>query len=918
MSEFNVLGASDRNKRAIQLALTIPGSKTLAGGASPDLKFTDDTSESEEFKHPFKMSIIDNEGDKYLNIQEGRITISNNTTDRTWVGFFGENALDLSELSTSGEFYVVLALKYDPSGIGDEFDNTYFSCNVYFVKSDATTNLVPGTRGFQTTLIGKIKKEIIEEEEVISITRQDLISDLFLEFNSLNHPFSITAYSDAFENGTVKNTYSLSDFEFHVQEGTAIIKDTEVDVQEDTFTASQNTYVYCSVDESTLSASIVKSTTPLQYFNSQNKTYNHCIGYISFDAQNYGIMIQQFIHSTIGGGGSDTYKVKTISGDAQPDFLSAKFEFQEESQSYPLSSYQNSLIGGMCKELPVSDPNLSGNQYKVKPIWMYKQIDDYDRNEEQYLLNDKGNLKWKGSKLEISGSLSNWEEIKNLSNKRVLRWKPEYDLTTHYENFYFMVSAKNGSGLSSPSVLSGLTFGTDANKKHSVMIWDNQDGIPIISTPPAATPTVPKWVMTGNSTSGINWSPYVSGNISLSGSIENVFELVDGTSGKVLRVKSEYDGSIDQFHFLNLEADGTLSETSFFGDPTVDGECSIMTWNYDALEPQVVFCPAGRQDDDFILAGSKKDGLYWVGLYAAISSEIMELSSYLSGELYKVKASVQDPSGDFLYSKVASVSSSILLSLEQDVDQYVNFEINPDYFYSSDSSISIEETEDGLDFTISSAVVSVSEGDDPDFLFDKITSETASISASIVDSGEYEQVSLDINPAYFYSSDGTISIEETENGLDFTLSSAVVSATRNDDNPDVLDHKIQSPTSTINIAGATNKLNVDLNTSIFSSQDGTLSINATSGNVDFSVSGLFKVKINQNDGSPDYLANKLTVNAPLSIQASGGRLVIGLDVPSGAGLLYINDGQLSVIPIGTGVAVGDGSTLTFEEPEDCE
>ena len=47
-------------------------------------------------------------------------------------------------------------------------------------------------------------------------------------------------------------------------------------------------------------------------------------------------------------------------------------------------------------------------------------------------------------------------------------------------------------------------------------------------------------------------------------------------------------------------------------------------------------------------------------------------------------------------------------------------------------------------------MVQVSEDDEPDFLFDKITSETGSLSASIVDSGESEQVSIDINPRIFH------------------------------------------------------------------------------------------------------------------------------------------------------------------------
>lgn len=110
----------------------------------------------------------------------------------------------------------------------------------------------------------------------------------------------------------------------------------------------------------------------------------------------------------------------------------------------------------------------------------------------------------------------------------------------------------------------------------------------------------------------------------------------------------------------------------------------------------------------------------------------------------------EDDEPDYLYDKITSETGSLSASIVDSGEyEQVSLDLNPDYFYSSDGSISIEDTEDGLDFTISSYMVQVSEDDEPDFLFDKITSETGSISASIVDSGESEQVSIDINPRIF-------------------------------------------------------------------------------------------------------------------------------------------------------------------------
>ena len=92
--------------------------------------------------------ITDDNENQLLNIQEGRIQICDITQERTWVPYFDEKALDLSELSTSGEYYVILAIQFDPTGTGDDNDNFYFPCSVYFASGDSTTNLIPRNKRF--------------------------------------------------------------------------------------------------------------------------------------------------------------------------------------------------------------------------------------------------------------------------------------------------------------------------------------------------------------------------------------------------------------------------------------------------------------------------------------------------------------------------------------------------------------------------------------------------------------------------------------------------------------------------------------------------------------------------------------------------------------------------------------------------
>lgn len=564
MAKFNVLGASERNLQAINLVLNSPRYKLTAGQANPDMNFKEQEEiQQEDFTHPFKLSIVTDEGDFYLDIVEGSIQICSDSNSVTYVNFNGLDALDLSELDQDDEYLVILTIKYDGE----------FGYNVYFVTSPSDTAKVPAVRGFQTIILGKIKRETDDNDRVhFSVIRQDVTSDLFLTAN-IFHPFSITAKSDQFTDGSLKDDYSLSDFTFNVNGGNVIIQDSVQYAQSRELTINSDTYVYCSIQKSNLSAYINPQSQQIP-FNDQT-AYNHLIGFIEFGDN--GLVINQFVFQQIEAG-SDNYKVKTISGDNQPDYLSSKFIFQQPSENYPLNTYSTTFIGGDLDESQVTAPGLSGNQYKIKPIWLYKNIPNYATNHIQYLKNVNGSLSWVRQGLSLAGSLSNWEELHNDSDGTVLRWKPEYNGSAFNQAFYFMASVKNSL---TKSVLSGISFGTSQYEKDAVMIWDRSTGLPAISTPP----------------------------------------------------------------------------------------------------------PSTNVHDKYFLAGEKETGIFW--------------STAAGEDTYQVKVDISDPSAGFLQEKLSSENESILIDTITDNDNYkrVNLDINPEYFYSSDDSIAIEETQNGLDFT---------------------------------------------------------------------------------------------------------------------------------------------------------------------------------------------------------------------------
>ncbi len=1060
MRELKVLAASDHNMNGIRMGLQVPGVKSENGDSLYDSFPIEDDEEiaiPEQFKHPFQMALVTPppsgqqepvitydhtplSGVTGIAINEGRIQICSDSQERTYVSLSGTNPLPISGLNSNKSYYAVLALRYDKTGAPDQFNNTKFTANVYYVDGDIETNKVPAVPGFQTILIGSVAREEISGAIYYTLGKQQLVSDLFYDFRPLLRPFSITADSTAFENGKIKNSYALNDFHFYVREGSAIIGEEKIKIAEADFNCTQNTLVYCTINEDNLSGYINPSTSELQFHDTQNKNWNYLVGTIVFNASQNGLVINQYLCQEIGSG-SDTYKVKCISGDAQADFLSAKFIWEDPVSAHPFTNYIKSFIGGQPISSQVSQPGLSGTQWQITPVWMYMNIDDYEDSKEQYLTNDKGNLKWTGAGLQVSGSIADWTEIESLSGGKYLRWKPEYHPSLG-DPFYFMASV---SGSNQKCVLSGVSFGytPQPTEKEGVITWSKEKGRPELSIPPPSSNVSTYWTLVGEKLSGLQWAPYdPGGSISLSGSIKNIFELEPTITGNVLRVKTEYDQSIDQFHFVTLENDGSLSAYTIAGDPLTDGPEALMYWSFVDEAPNILYLPDEIEDDDSVLCGDKENGLYWKPLYGSIS-----------GEIYKVKVDDQDPSGGFLVDKLTSMLSSLTFSVESDAGgDYVNIDINPDYFYSDDGSIAIEPDEagTGINFYLSAYLVQVDEGDEPDYLIDKFTSNNGSITGYIDSDGEYDQISLEIDPNYFYSEDGSIAIEETEEGLNFYLSSYMVQ-TAEGDIPGFLSEKIDSASGSLTITypedSGDSKVNIEINNEYFFSSDGSISIEEDAeGGLDFTISSYF-VQVGEGD-EPDYLFDKFTsetgsisghivndgeygqvsldidpnyftssdesiyieqtgdgldftISSWLSMVNEGdqpgylnekfdstsGSIIIddedaylnfeinpsfffssdgtvmiesdsnGIDFtideeglsstvkeiissqvsemissyvtehftelissyfPSGAGLLYINNGQLSVIPIGDGVAVGANGTLTFEETEPCD
>ena len=394
-----VLGASEKNKRALQLALTIPGNAASYGSAKPEIKYKQEQKKQLLPRLRFHMYISSDEDEnKYLSIDPGRINISMGHQERVYFEFkqnseYGYDPISLSGLSED-LYSVILLFQYDPNNVNTDDINTHFAPTVYFVDDEHSyTNNIPQTRGIYSIPLGRLNVEYSDRLSgyAYSISSQYLYSDFDVNFENVEHPFSIFAYSSEYlTNGMIKNTYDISDFTFSVNDGVCYFNQSQINVDGISFQCNDYTYVYLTINEQDEFGYIQDTQQPLDYYNYETGDKNILIGQIFID-EDSGLTIIQYINDDVILGG-DTFKVKAISGDVEPGYLSSKFEFQDVNDDDILTGYPDSFIG--AKLLSTAVPALSGYNWRIEPFWAYKEIDEYDPQLTQAIITSGGVLKW--------------------------------------------------------------------------------------------------------------------------------------------------------------------------------------------------------------------------------------------------------------------------------------------------------------------------------------------------------------------------------------------------------------------------------------------------------------------------------------------------------------------------------------------
>ena len=755
--EFKVLGASPKNLRAIENALSIKGSYNSVEYPKADMGYKEET-ENVEFVFPFQMSVTQDEsGSAYLTMNEGRVQINTQYEDRAYV-FAGEDAkISLDELSETGRYRVMLILMFNSDGSTSDvnyFESVMYDGGIFFVKDDDTTTAnVPQTRGIFTIPIGYINVEEVtvnDETTLVYNIEQEIIGSFPITMGYIHHPFSITATINI-EDGEVKNNYERSEFNIRVQGGNVVLSDDVIFVDEFTFTPEyETTYVYAHITPNS-TPKVVIETSEDQYglFGKTDEEnpedqYYFLIGAVMFNE--IGLEIFQETTSTISFT-VDTYKSKVNEEDATPGFLYDKFRYMEADEENPASGYTNTFIGVDLIKEKVTGKEGEEDKYNyfLSPTFLYKEIKDYSEHEKGLVLSlSGGDLRWApasgGFSWNLSGCLTDLFELKE--NKKTglsldenddldktdddeyqysLVWKSEFDEERVAHPYILLENAENGK-------LEQITYTADGVQQ-GLFVWDFPNGEnqstcgPNVVYPPDSEDEEKKYVYVGNR-NGFAWQEYqgASGSISLTGSILNVFDidtLIDEETGEekqYLYVWTESDPDYEkQFHWISLDEDGRLNYWNYVTE-SFKGFESIQCFDNETKEPFVLPTQPFNEEEFYLLGGDDENGLYWTPLFETIS-----------GLCNIVSVTENDHAPSYLIDKI--YSDNLSLNIEERSNEgfeYLNIDINPEFFTSSDESITIEPiVEDGdvvgLDLLLSSHLVQVNGGDfDPGYLQDKI------------------------------------------------------------------------------------------------------------------------------------------------------------------------------------------------------
>lgn len=825
--------------------------------------------------HPFKLKIVtDEQGKQTLNITQARIIINGDQGTRVYFGYEENDIglpMNLKLPQQQGIWNVDGYIVFDDNAPSNELNSLGWGAGCVYSNYDSTTAQFTLSSGFYHFIIGTIECTKTQQGNfVYSVYRQLLFSSLTVDDGGI--------YRD-FRGHWQKSTYPtdgsiVEDFiadKFIINAGKLFVDGVMYQINQYTeYQTPQSDTLYCvQFDVNFTVYTITKvDTSEWKYFDQETATYLMpiCLAYPSNIS---AVALIQFIFGSIYF--NTKGKILLNQEDQLPsEYLQKKIRYETKNAS-GMDQEQKKKYGdnGYIIGITTDANEESQSQQKVKNLydklyWDWTAISGYKKDEKQKLMNEENSLKWvkdqddqNKPQHKVQGSLDALLEFQTQTQQVQgstpqqkqqklivkLRYKPQYsvDLENGDTNLStcFIIQDKSGK-------IDRITY-TEKQNGDGVMVWDYTEKSPVIANPPEAEQGQQdkQYCLVGKAGEKVTWQEYNAGTISLQGSIQNVFQIAvseeQETKGQnVLRVSSQYDGSVTQFHFLNLDEQGKLQATTLQGQ----GKDSLMLWDNEQKYPFTLDCLQALEDSIYVLSGDLENGVHWV-----------DLADYTG----TVKCTEQDQAG-YLLDKIESiVDESILVQLnDENTFQTVNLSVNPEWFISSDESIVITYTEDGLlDFT-GAGMVQVTEDDVPDFLINKIasTKEHITIDVDYDDLGMF--LDLNINPLAFISSDETIFIEETEDGLIDLYGAGRVQVTEQDQAGYLID-KLGSSKEHLTIQTNGDDLGtyVDLNIdpTAFTSSDYSVTIEENEqGFIDITEAG--RVQVNADD-SPDYLDQKL-------------------------------------------------------------
>jgi len=320
MAEYKVLGASDRNLKAIEMALSMGGGKSINGEIIPDFHYKDYEEEivKDETTFPFKLNVIEISGQQYLSIDKGLVyclpgnqffAIFYNKIDEGE----GHDVIPLSGIDIDydcKDIAVVLEMSIDH---WDGYDQSIFftrrsgelpfsNCDRYFIL------------GFLERDQGKFK-----------VYSQMISNDLYINFPE-EASFLIKSRKLTYHDFEFVSGFSLSDYEIYINGGFVYFGTGNLNVPSLSFNLSGTaTYdVYCNWKEVT--PEYLSGELQLQNLSS-NEVNSVKIG--SIRVQEYSgsvsIDIGQNQLGDLGIPTKNAYKVRYDSYDESPGFLENKF-----------------------------------------------------------------------------------------------------------------------------------------------------------------------------------------------------------------------------------------------------------------------------------------------------------------------------------------------------------------------------------------------------------------------------------------------------------------------------------------------------------------------------------------------------------------------------------------------------------------